>query len=91
MSNLSARQRLYFFWDYDITEDELRAILNGVNEVEKAWVMTRLLEAARWEDIWRYLRLRDVREWFHKLQLRPQTHEVWAHALKIWEQMDVTR
>ena len=45
MSESASRQRLYFFWDYDITEDDLRAILRGDNEVEKAWAIMRLLEA----------------------------------------------
>lgn len=84
-------QRLYFFWDYDITEADLRAILQGENEVEKAWAITRLLEAAQWEDIWKYIRLRDLRQWFPKLHLRPQISEVWGYALKVWEQMDATR
>lgn len=88
MPETSGRQRLYFFWDYNLTEEDLRAILRGDNEVEKAWAITRLLEAARWEDIWKYLRWREVREWLPKLHLRPQTREVWTHALKVWEQMD---
>ena len=33
--------RPYFFWDYDITEDEVRQILRRASEVEKAWVITR--------------------------------------------------
>jgi hypothetical protein len=84
MTQPNTRKRLYFFWDYDITEEDLRAILNGDNEVEKAWAMTRLLEAAKWDDIWRFIKLRDLREWFPKLQLRPQTRQVWEYALKVW-------
>jgi hypothetical protein len=57
-------QRPYFFWDYDITEEQIGEILRGDNEVEKAWVITRILEYARWEDIWRYLSVADVRENF---------------------------
>jgi len=34
---------------------KVRQILRGDNEVEKAWVITRILEYAHWEDIWRYL------------------------------------
>ena len=79
------RQRLYFFWDYDITEEDLRAILAGEDEFEKAWAISRLLEAARWEDIWKYIRLSEVRKWFPNLKLRPQTREVWAYALTIWK------
>ncbi len=78
--------RLYFFWDYDITEDELREILRGNDEIRKAWVISRLLEAARWDDIWKYIRLRDVRERFSKLHLRPETRAVWAYALSLWGQ-----
>ncbi len=84
MPDQPTRKRLYFFWDYDITEEDLRAILSGDNETEKAWAMTRLLEAAKWEDIWRFIRLKDLREWFPKLKLRPQTREVWEYALKVW-------
>lgn len=79
------RQRLYFFWDYDITEEDLHAILSGEDEFEKAWAISRLLEAARREDIWKYIRLSEVRKWFPKLKLRPQTREVWAYALTIWK------
>ena len=88
MTDALSRKRLYFFWDYDITEEDLRAILRGDNEYEKAWAITRLLEAARWEDIWRYIGLNDLREWFPKLQLRPAIREVWSHALDVWERMD---
>ncbi len=77
--------RPYFFWDYDITEEEIHDILRGDNEVEKAWVITRILEYARWEDIWRYLTLDDVRENFEQLSFRwPRDRELWAYALKRW-------
>lgn len=77
--------RPYFFWDYDITEEEIRDILRGNNEVERAWVITRILEYARWEDIWRYLTLDDVRENFERLSFRwDRDRELWAYALKRW-------
>lgn len=80
-------ERLYFFWDYDLTEDDLRAILAGDNEVEKAWVIGRILQYARWEDIWRYLTLRDVRQNFDRLRFRwPHDRELWAYALDRWRQ-----
>jgi hypothetical protein len=85
------REGLYFFWDYDLSEADLRAILAGQNEAEIAWAMTRLLEAARWDDIWKYVRLSQVREWLPRLHLRPQTRAVWEHALAVWGQMDGQR
>ena len=82
-------QRPYFFWDYDISEEDIRRILRGDNEVEKAWVITRILEYARWEDIWRYLTLNDVRENYEQLRFRwPQDRELWAHALERWSHHD---
>ena len=79
------RQRLYFFWDYDISEEDLRAILAGENEVEKAWAITRLLEAARWQDIWRFITLNDLRANFDHLRFRfARDRETWAYALRLW-------
>ncbi len=78
-------KRPYFFWDYDLTEDQVREILRGDNEVEKVWVITRILEHARWEDIWRYLTPRDVRENLERIRFRrPQDRALWAYALKRW-------
>lgn len=48
---MSARQRPYFIWDYDLTEADIRAILRGDDEEQKAWLVARLLESARYEDI----------------------------------------
>jgi hypothetical protein len=76
--------RPYFFWDYDITEDEIHDILRGDNEVERAWVITRILEYARWEDIWRYLTLDDVRKNFERLGLKTYLRDLWAYAIEVW-------
>ncbi len=81
-------QRPYFFWDYDISEEGIREILRGDNEVEKAWVITRILEYARWEDIWRYLTLGDVRENFQRLDLKPYIRNLWTYALGVWSDDD---
>jgi hypothetical protein len=51
----SSRQRLYFFWDYDISDDQVRHMLRHGSPAQKAWIITRILEYAKWDDIWRYL------------------------------------
>jgi hypothetical protein len=84
----TSAQRPYFFWDYDISEEDIRRILRGDNEVEKAWVITRILEYARWEDIWRYLTLADVRENFQRLGLKPYIRDLWTYALGVWSDDD---
>jgi len=89
MSDQPPSPRPYFFWDYDLTEDEVRQILRGDNEVEKAWVITRILEYARWDDIWRYLTVDDVRENWPHLRFRwPRDRELWAYALDRWARHD---
>ncbi len=85
----NASPRLYFFWDYDLTEEQVWEIIRGDNEVEKAWVITRILEYARWDDIWRYLTVDDIRQNFERLRFRrPQDRELWAYALERWRRRD---
>lgn len=82
-----AAGRPYFIWDYDLTEEDVRAILRGDNEYEKLWVMARILESARWADIWQYLTLAEVRRYWPQLyrRMRREVRDVWAWALEVWE------
>ncbi len=78
-------ERLYFFWDYDIDEDELRAILRGDNEDEKIWAISRIVQNAGWQDIWRYLSIKDIIKYFDRISWRsPYVKDLWAHALQVW-------
>ncbi len=81
------RQRPYFIWDYDLTEDDVRAILRGDNEYEKVQMMVRILESARWEDIWRYLTLAEVRRHWTLIYrwMRPQIRDTWKWAMEVWQ------
>ncbi len=79
-------QRPYFVWDYDLTDDQVRAILAGENEFEKIQMMTRIVESARFEDIWRYLTLSQVCQHWHQIapRMRREIRDVWAWALEVW-------
>jgi len=44
---VGASNRPYFFWDYDITEAQIQDALRGENQVERAWIITRILEYAQ--------------------------------------------
>ena len=83
---MSSATRPYFIWDYDLTEADLHQILRGEDEQAKIWVVTRLLESARYEDIWKYISLEELWAIFPKLQLKPQVRAVWEFALSIWGQ-----
>jgi hypothetical protein len=79
------RDRLYFFWDYDLSERDVRRIVREGNLAEKAWVISRILEYAKWDDIWRWLSLADIRRNFERLSFRrAQDRELWAYALERW-------
>jgi hypothetical protein len=56
------------------------------------WLISRILQYARWDDIWKYLTLDDVREYFDRIYWRfPFIKEIWAHALEVWSRDDGTR
>ena len=81
---MSAPNRPYFLWDYDLTETQVRAILRGEDEQQKAWLVARLLESAKYADVWQYISLAELREIFPKLQLKPQVRAAWEYALHVW-------
>ena len=81
---MSTLQTPYFIWDYDITDADIRAILRGNDDEQKAWIVARLLESARYEDIWQYISLAELQTIFPKLQLKPQVRAAWEFALHIW-------
>jgi hypothetical protein len=81
--------RLYFFWDYDLQEADIRRIMSDGDPMEQAWVVGRILEFAKWEDIWRYLTVADIRRSFDQLCFRrARDRELWAYALDRWTRSD---
>ncbi len=82
-----SKKRPYWLWDYDLTEKDVRRILAGKNEMERRWLIGRILESARFDDVWKYLGYTEVKTMLPKLQLRPQIKEAWESAIKVWEQV----
>lgn len=74
----------YFLWDYDTTEADVRRILQGGSEIDKEWLIARILTSAKFEDVWKYLKVEDVVEHFSRLKMRPQTKINWQRALNVW-------
>jgi hypothetical protein len=74
----------YFLWDYDLTEDQIRKILHGKNIVDRQWMMARILSSAHFNDVWKYLTLKEVAAEFPYLRMRSQVKEAWQRALNIW-------
>lgn len=76
--------RPYFLWDYDLTEDDVRRILRGENQTDKRWLMARILTNAHFDDVWRYLSVREIVNNFKDLRMRSQTKNAWHRALTVW-------
>jgi uncharacterized protein (DUF433 family) len=77
--------RPYFLWDYDLTEADIRAILRSDDDGARVWLASRILESARYEDVWNYLTLAELRTLFPRLQLKPQVRAAWDFALQVWD------
>lgn len=76
--------RLYFLWDYDLTENQVKKILRQGNDYEKRWLIARILEHAHFNDVFKYLTLKEILTYFPKLKMRPVIKKYWQRALTTW-------
>ncbi len=80
--------RPYFIWNADFSEEDVRAIIAGQKgDLERAQMIAHIMQNARFEDIWKYLKLKNiVQNWpLVKRMLWPQeSRELWAWALQVW-------
>ncbi|MBI3244209.1 MAG: hypothetical protein HYZ49_18155 [Chloroflexi bacterium] len=78
----------YFIWNADLSDGDVQAILTGQKgELEKAQMIAHIMQNARFEDIWKYLKVADiVSNWpLIKRMLWPrESGELWAWALQVW-------
>ncbi len=74
---------LYFFPDRDVTEVELREMLEDGPPEKRAWAISHLLRYAQWDDIWTYVSRDEVREIFAELDLPENLRQAWGRMLKV--------
>ncbi len=77
-------QEFYFLWDYDLSPTQFGVILKDKDHPQHAWLIGRILQYARWEDIWRYLKIDQIREVLPQLKIRPQLKRCWEIAIARW-------
>jgi len=77
--------RPYFLWDYDLTEADVRRILDSGGELDKQWLISRILTSAKFEDVWKYTSLSDVRSMMPILKIKKPIRQAWERALSIWQ------
>lgn len=74
----------YFLWDYDLSEEDVKRILRQGDEQDKQWLVGRILEHAHFNDVFKYLSLREILRFFPELKMRPITRRYWQRALSAW-------
>ncbi len=82
-----ANQRPYFIWNADLTEADVRRILAGDDEFARARMIGHIVRNARFEDVWKYVTLKDIVENWHIVRgflWPPSLREIWAWALHTW-------
>ena len=77
------KKRKDFLWDYDLEDAQIREILNGPQS-KRLWLVARILEHAKFEQIWEYLTLADIKKDLNKLRLPDKIKKHWEYALKRW-------
>ncbi len=81
----SKKKGPYFLWDYDLSEAQIREILGqrGLSN-EKRWLIGRILAEARFEDVMKYLTVKEIRKALPKVRLLPKVKERWEYAIQLW-------
>lgn len=83
-ASVESKKRPSFLWDYDLGEGDLHAILNGPRR-ERLWLVARILEHARWHEVWRYLSRAQIAADLPYVRLPPKTKAHWMDALRVWK------
>jgi hypothetical protein len=79
------RDRPYFLWDVDVTEEELRQRLKTRDADARAQWQGRILREARYDDVWRYLTLDEIlRDWPDIRRHLGRRRAFWEYLLRAW-------
>ena len=78
-------RRPYFFWDEDISIDELRQALAEGPLDERLRLMGKMLREARDIDVWHFVTPREVAESLPMLERRlGRRHRFWTFLIERW-------
>jgi hypothetical protein len=79
------KNRPYFLWDYDLSDDDVQRILRTGSSGDKVWLLSRILESAKYEDVWKYTTLSEIRQMIPILKIKKPVRRAWEHALSVWQ------
>jgi hypothetical protein len=77
-------RRPWFLWDYDLTEAQVRELLTHAPFAQRKWLLGRMLERLKPEEIVRYVSLEELREALPHLRLDEKIKRHWEEAIALW-------
>ena len=80
------KTRLWFLWDYDLTEAQVQELLTHAPFEERKWLLGRMLERLGPEELVRYVSLKDVSQALPHLRLDEKIKRHWQEAIALWTQ-----
>ena len=75
----------YFVWDVPLTVADLRRLLAHPDESTRTLWMARVMREARYQDVWRFLRLADVLPRYSDLRRHlGRSRALWDWLIEGW-------
>ena len=74
----------YFLWDYKLSKKEAKNIIERGDSFSRNFLVTRILESARFTDVFKYITLKKLIKIFPNLRLKKDVKDAWQKAFKAW-------
>lgn len=72
-------------WDYRYTVGQIKEMLAGENELQRIWLMAKILRDARYCDVWKFISLEDFLMYRERLMPRlGRQKEFWQFLYSRW-------
>lgn len=82
---MSKKQKTpYFLWDYNLSDQRVRQIIDKGDKFSRHFMVARILESAKYDDVWKYITLADLVHIFPDLKLKKEVRRSWEKAFKAW-------
>ena len=79
-----SQKKPYFLWDYNLTEGMVKEILSLPSLDKKKWLIARILVHCRFQDVWKYLSISEIKEAIPFLRMSQRKKEHWQYAIDLW-------
>lgn len=71
-------------WDYSLTNGQIITLLKSGTEMEKKWLIGKIITHARFDDVWQYISPEELSKILPTLRIPEKQKKIWENALKVW-------